>query len=90
MRALEKLPKDSEVLDHAYKEAIERIEGQIQGFRRLAKRILLWITHARRPLTALEIRHALAVEVGELAFDQSKLEGIEEMVSVCAGLVTID
>jgi hypothetical protein len=36
MRALEKLPKDSEVLDHAYKEAIERIEGQIQGFRRLA------------------------------------------------------
>jgi hypothetical protein len=38
----------------------------------------------------LELRHALAIEVGEFALDEENLPEIENMVSVCAGLVTVD
>jgi len=43
---LEKLPKGSEAYDQAYKEAMDRIEGQKPGLQELAKRILSWITCA--------------------------------------------
>jgi hypothetical protein len=69
---------------------MERIEGQLTDAADLAKQVLLWITCAKRPLTTLELQHALAVEVGEPGFDEENLTEIEDMISVCAGLVTID
>src|SRR5271156_6177056 len=89
-RALEKLPKGSDALDQAYEEAMKRIQGQEAGFQELTQRVLSWITCARRPLTTLELRHALAVEVGDAELGEDNLQEIEEMVSACAGLVTID
>ena len=53
-------------------------------------RVLWWIAFTTRPLTTLELQHALAVEVGERAIDEENLPEIEDMVSVCAGLVTVD
>jgi ankyrin repeat protein len=88
--ALQRLPKGSGALGKAYDKAIERVEGQKRGFRELAKRVLSWITHANWPLTVLELRHALAVEVGERAVDEDNLPEIDDMVSVCAGLVTVN
>jgi ankyrin repeat protein len=87
--ALEKLSKGSEVLDQAYGEAIERIEGQLPGNRARAKSVLSWITYALRPLTTGELCHALAVE-GDKELDQDNIPDVEDVVSVCAGLVTID
>jgi ankyrin repeat protein len=69
---------------------MERIEGQIADQEELAKQVLLWITCAKRPLTTSELRHALAVEVGEFELDKDNLPDITDMVSVCAGLVTVD
>jgi hypothetical protein len=69
---------------------MERIESQKTGFQALAKQVLSWIIYAKRPLTTLELRHALAVEVGESQLDEENLPDIEDMVSVCAGLVTVD
>ena len=37
-----------------------------------------------------EIPDALAVEVGESELDQDNLSELEDMVSICAGLVIID
>ena len=37
-----------------------------------------------------ELQHALGVEVGESKFDEDNLPEVEDMVSVCAGLVTVD
>jgi ankyrin repeat protein len=88
--SLERLPKGSEAYDQAYGEAMERIEGQIADSQELAKQVLSWITCARRPLITSEIRHALAVEEGESELDEENLPEIEDMVSVCAGLVTVD
>jgi hypothetical protein len=66
-----------------------RIEGQVTDQEELAKQVLSWITCAERPLTTLELQHALAVEC-EPELDEDNLLEIGDMVSVCAGLVTID
>jgi hypothetical protein len=80
----------SNAYDDAYNDAMKRIEGQLAGEKKLAKQVLSWITCAKRPLTTSEVEHALAVELGELQFDEENLSPIEDMVSVCAGLVTVD
>ena len=69
---------------------MERIGGQVKDQEELAKQVLSWITCAKRPLTTSELQHALAVEVGESALDEENLPQIEDIVSVCAGLVTVD
>ena len=69
---------------------MERINSQKPGFKQLAEHVLSWITYAARPLTVLELRHALAVEPGERELDEENLSDIEELVSVCAGLVIVD
>lgn len=88
--ALRELPSGSDAYDYAYKDAMERIAGQGKDKEELAKQVLSWITCAKRPLTTSELQHALAVEVGEPAFDSENLPQIEDMVSVCAGLVAVD
>ena len=69
---------------------MERIGGQVKDQEELAKQVLSWITCAKRPLTTSELQHALAVEVGESALDEENLPQIEDIVSVCAGLVAVD
>jgi ankyrin repeat protein len=69
---------------------MKRIEGQVKDQEELAKQVLSWITCAMRPLTTSELRHALAVEVGQAELDKENLPEIEDIVSVCAGLVTVD
>ena len=67
-----------------------RIKGQVADQEELAKQVLSWINCAKRPLNTLELQHALAIEVGESEFDKENLTQIEDMVSACAGLVTVD
>jgi len=69
---------------------MERIKGQVADQGELAKQVLAWITCAMRPLTTVEFQHALAVEVGEPVLDEENLPQIEDMVSVFAGLVTVN
>ncbi|RYP93508.1 hypothetical protein DL770_000392 [Monosporascus sp. CRB-9-2] len=70
--------------------AMERVEGQFTDAEVLAKQVLSWITCAKRPLTTSELRHALAVEIGESQLDEENLPETGDMVTVCAGLVTVD
>ena len=69
---------------------MERINGQAPGFKDLARKVLAWITCAKRPLTILELRHALAIEVGETHLDEDNLTQTEDLIAACAGLVTVD
>lgn len=52
--------------------------------------VLSWITYTQRPLTTEELCHALAVEAGESELNPANISDVEDMVSVCAGLVTVD
>ncbi|KAL6692003.1 hypothetical protein J3F84DRAFT_403077 [Trichoderma pleuroticola] len=88
-RALESLPTGSEVHNDTHDAAMDRIKGKTDS-RELAIQVLSWITCARRRLTTLELQHALAVEMGKSELDEDNLPEIEDLVSVCAGLVTVD
>lgn len=87
---LEELRKGSKALDGAYNDALSRIDGQMAGHCELAKRALSWITYAQRPLTTEELRLALAIESGERSLDHDNTDDVEHIISVCAGLVTVD
>ncbi|KAI4238113.1 MAG: hypothetical protein LQ352_007898, partial [Teloschistes flavicans] len=88
--ALQKLPKESDVLDKAYRDALVRIEEQMPERHQLAKQILYWIVYAARQLSASELQEALAVEEGTSELDEENKPDLDEMISVCMGLVTID
>ncbi|KAL6701697.1 hypothetical protein J3F84DRAFT_392180 [Trichoderma pleuroticola] len=78
------------LLADAYDQTMERVESQKPGFRQLALHALSWITFARRPLTVLELQTALGVEIDEHGIDEENIPQIEEIISVCAGLVVTD
>jgi hypothetical protein len=88
--ALESLPTGSNAYGQAYKEAMERITEQDADGEKLAKQVLSWITCAKRPLITVELQHAIAVKPGMSGFDKQSQPDIEDVVSVCAGLVTVD
>lgn len=73
-----------------YKQAMERIEGQPDDIRSLAKRTLTWITRAKRPLSITEIQHALAVRERMTEFDPRDMPDVKALESACAGLVFAD
>lgn len=89
-RALGSLPTGSNAYDSAYEEAMNRIEDQNRDKRDMAKKTLLWITCAKERLTKPELQEALAVEIGETKLDRDNLPNMDDVASVCAGLVTID
>ena len=69
---------------------MERINGQLKDQEELATQVLSWITCAKRPLATTELQHALRVKVRESGLDECNLSEVEDIVSVCARLVTID
>ncbi|KAJ6014428.1 ankyrin repeat-containing domain protein [Penicillium herquei] len=88
--ALKNLPRGSGAYEAAYREAMERIESQMTGFKHLAIQALSWISCAQRPLTTFELQHALAIQTGANSFDKGDLVDVVLIASVCAGLFTID
>ena len=77
-------------LDDAYGATIERINAQGGDKSRLGMGALMWVSHAERPLTADELCHALAIELGSTDFNASNIPSITTLVSCCQGLITVD
>ncbi|KFA80630.1 hypothetical protein S40288_07540 [Stachybotrys chartarum IBT 40288] len=88
--ALGKISTGSGVYDEAYDDAMKRINGQLPQQQELAKRVLCWIVCAGRQLRTAELQEALAIERGEPRLDRDNIADVEDMVSVCAGLVTVE
>jgi hypothetical protein len=87
LEALEKLPKG---LEDTYDEVINRIWSQDKEAVDLAGRVLMWISYAQIPLTVKQLQHAIAVTKGSTELDQKHLPHEKRLISVCAGIVTID
>ena len=85
--ALQRLP---EKLDDTYADAITRISSQDEEDVQLAKRTLMWISCAKRPLSIIELQHALATKPGAKELDTESLPDKDVIVDVCSGLVAID
>ena len=90
LSTLDQLPKGLAALDDAYNKAIKQIDEQLPGNRSLAKRAISWIVYAQRPLTTQELCQALSIEPGDKAIDNDDIYDVEDVTSVCAGLVTLD
>lgn len=86
---LEVLTKGSGTYDLAYDKAMQRVNDHVKDKRDMAVKVLSWVTRARRPLTTLELLHALAVELGETKFHIDNLPSLDDVISVCEGLVTV-
>jgi hypothetical protein len=89
-KALETFRKGTDAYDRAYDDAMARIEGQIDDETALAKQTLSWITCAKVPLSTTELRYAIAVEIDEAELDHDNMSEMEDILAVCAGLVTVD
>lgn len=90
LSTLEKLSKGPAALEKAYGDAIERIDGQLAEDRSLARRTISWLSYTQRPLVPQELCHALAIVPGDRALNRDNFYDVEDIISVCAGLVTID
>ena len=58
--------------------------------RTLAEQALSWIACVKRPLTTSELQQALVVEIGCSELDKDNFIEIQDIVSVCVGLVAVD
>jgi hypothetical protein len=67
-----------------------RIESQNSDDKKIVERVLGWISFAKRPLSLLELEHALATEPGTERLDENNVIDQELITGTCAGLVTID
>ncbi|KAJ7270980.1 ankyrin repeat-containing domain protein [Mycena rebaudengoi] len=85
--ALQSLPED---LEHTYDEAMERIEAQNKDDREIARRTLIWVAYAKRPLTLFQLQEALAINPDSKALDADSLLDVEIILSVCVGLVIVE
>ena len=72
-----------------YESTLERIKGQNQFSQDLGLKVLTWLSYAQRPMTALGLQHALAVEAGNGSLDVESLVDVEELISVCGGLIAV-
>ncbi|KAK0472466.1 hypothetical protein IW261DRAFT_1570822 [Armillaria novae-zelandiae] len=81
---LSKLP---ESMTSAYDKTLARVDSQGVYDRDLVYRVYSWVAFAKRPLTVLELRYALAVEPGTKVLDPDNLFDGDFLGSVCAGLV---
>lgn len=88
--ALQRFGRGSNAYGSAYDDAMERINEQSGNRKELALRVLMWITCAKRQLSIRELQHALAVQIDESSLDEDDFVDINDIISVCAGLVTID
>ena len=86
-KALDSLPTK---LNETYDEAMNRIQGQVQEHSQLALSALAWISNALRPLKLDELKEALAIQPGDPELDEEAIPEEALIVSVSAGLITID
>jgi len=91
-RRRERLRKmlDGPGLGGAYGATIERINEQDGDRSAFGMMALMWISHAERPLTAAELCHALAVELGSTEFEADNVPLMSILVDCCQGLITVD
>jgi hypothetical protein len=85
--ALEHLP---EGLDATYEDVMGRIFSQHKGAVNVAKKVLGWLTFAKEPLTTTTLQHALAVVTDSTKFNHEAVIEVEDLISVCGGIVIID
>ena len=87
-KALESLPPN---LYTSFQNIITRIRNHPnESQAEIGVRVLMWIHFACRPLTLVELQHALAVEKNDVEFDADNIPPPKAVLDYCLGLVVVD
>ena len=76
-------------LGDAYKETLSRIMAQPGGASKPGIEVLMWVSHAERPLHVEELCHALGVE-GSTDLDIQNIPTVGTLLTCSLGLVTVE
>jgi hypothetical protein len=85
--ALNSLPS---TYDGCYEFTLRQIERKDTDQRDLALKVLSWLSHALGGLTVTALQEALSVQAGDEKVDEEKLIPVDDLISVCSGLVVTD
>jgi ankyrin repeat protein len=77
-------------LSEMYQATYSRIKSSDTTTADLARRVILWICYAQRPLHETELQHAIATELEDEDFDPDGITPGDLLRSSCMGLVTCD
>ena len=77
-------------LSQAFEDTLERIGNEPRNRQQIAMQSLMWVSRARSPLRVIELRHALATQVGDSKFDEDNLLQGKLIVDCCFGLLVLD
>jgi len=79
-----------EGLGEAYAATISRMKAQLGGRSKLGMEVLMWVSHAERPLHVDELCHALGVEKGFTDLNIRNIPAIETLLACSLGLVIVE
>lgn len=74
-------------LTDVFTTTIARIQSLPTRWKEIAFQTLMWISHAKRPLTMIELQHALVVREDDTDFDEDALISQRRILDYCNGLV---
>jgi len=77
-------------LTEVFSSTMARISVLSSNRRNLAFQTLMWISHARRPLTVAELQHAMAIRFEEDDLDRDNFPSVRTVLDCCCGLVEVN
>ncbi|KAL6244479.1 hypothetical protein RBB50_008721 [Rhinocladiella similis] len=77
-------------LTEAFHSTIRRITNLPVTKKDLAFKALMWISHARRPLRAIELQQAMAMRLDDDDLDLENMSSVRTIIDCCCGLVEVD
>ena len=88
-KKLNQMSKDNGLGD-VYAESLNRMQAQKGRRPEFGIKALMWVAHSERPLQALELCHALGVEIGTLDQDRDSVLLIKTLIKWSIGLITLE
>ena len=67
-----------------------RIEGQVADQTELSKQTLAILSDTRSKFSKVGLQIALGIEIGEPNLDPDHYPDIEDIITACVGLITVD
>jgi len=77
-------------LDNVHDQTLRWIRKQEGDRSSLGMEVLMWVSHAERPLRIDELCHALAVEIEETDLDFENVRSQDTILGSCLGLAVVD
>ena len=77
-------------LDTVYAQTLQRIKEQKGDRSRIGMEVLMWVSHAERPLRIDELCHALAVDPQSTDLDPENIRPQDIVIGSCLGLAVVD